>query len=97
MPESYPYTLQTTAWTAPDSPNPIANVANQGEAYLLPLIPPEEHEASERSGNAFAGPLPDASETGSVMQRYREGQRIAQIIGEVMQTRRVLELVDGQK
>ena len=97
LPESYPYTLQTTAWTAPDSPNPIANVANQGEAYLLPLIPPEEHEASERSGNAFAGPLPDASETGSVMQRYREGQRIAQIIGEVMQTRRVLELVDGQK
>jgi ATP-dependent helicase/nuclease subunit A len=97
LPESFPYTLQTTAWTAPDSPNPIANVANQGEAYLLPLIPPEEHEASERSGNAFAGPLPDASETGSVMQRYREGQRIAQIIGEVMQTRRVLELVDGQK
>jgi ATP-dependent helicase/nuclease subunit A len=97
LPESYPYTLQTTAWTAPNSLDAAANIANQGEAYLLPLIAPEEHEASERSGNAFAGPLPDASETGSVMQRYREGQRIAQIIGEVIQTRRVLELVDGQK
>jgi ATP-dependent helicase/nuclease subunit A len=97
LPESYPYTLQTTAWTAPDSPDVTANGANQGEAYLLPLIASEEHEASERSGNAFAGPLPDASETGSMMQRYREGQRIARIIREVMQTRRVLELVDGQK
>jgi ATP-dependent helicase/nuclease subunit A len=97
LPKSYPYTPQTTAWVVPDSPNPIASVANQGEAYLLPLIAPEEHEASERSGNAFAGPLPDASETGTVMQRYREGQRIAQIIGEVMQTRRVLERVDGQQ
>jgi ATP-dependent helicase/nuclease subunit A len=97
LPESYPYTPQTTAWVAPDSPNPIANEANQGEAYLLPLIPPEEHEASERLGNAFEGPLPDTSETGSVVQRYREGQRIAQIIREVMQTRRVLELVDGQQ
>jgi ATP-dependent helicase/nuclease subunit A len=97
LPESYPYTLQTTAWTAPDLPDATANVGNQGEAYLLPLIPLEEHEAIERLGNAFAGPLPDASETGAVMQRYREGQRIAQIIREVMQTRRVLELVDGQK
>ncbi len=96
LPESYPYTLQTTAWTAPDSPDVTANGANQGEAYLLPLIAPEEHEAHERLGNAFAGPLPDASETGSVMQRYREGQRIAQMIREVMQTRRVLELVHGQ-
>jgi ATP-dependent helicase/nuclease subunit A len=97
LPESYPYTLQTTAWTAPDLPDATANVGNQGEAYLLPLISLEEHEAIERMGNAFAGPLPDSSETGSVMQRYREGQRIAQIIREVMQTRRVLELVDGQK
>jgi ATP-dependent helicase/nuclease subunit A len=97
LPESYPYTLQTTAWTAPNSLDAAANPANQGEAYLLPLIPLEEHEAIERMGNAFAGPLPDASETGSVVQRYREGQRIAQIIREVMQTRRVLELVDGQK
>jgi ATP-dependent helicase/nuclease subunit A len=97
LPESYPYTLQTTAWTAPNSLDATANPANQGEAYLLPLIPLEEHEAIERLGNAFAGPLPDASETGSVVQRYREGQRIAQIIREVMQTRRVIELVDGQQ
>ena len=97
LPESYPYKLQVTAWTAPDSPDPAAHIANQGEAYLLPLIPLEEHEAHERLGNAFAGPLADASETGAVMQRYREGQRIAQMICEVMQTRRVLELVDGQK
>ncbi len=96
LPESYPYTLQTTAWTAPNSLDVTADKANQGEAYLLPLIPPEEHEVNERSGNAFAGPLPDASETGAVMQRYREGQRIAQIIREVIQTRRVLELVNGQ-
>jgi ATP-dependent helicase/nuclease subunit A len=97
LPESYPYKLQVTAWTAPDSPDLAAHIANQGEAYLLPLIPLEEHEAHERLGNAFAGPLADASETGAVMQRYREGQRIAQMIREVMQTRRVLELVDGQK
>jgi ATP-dependent helicase/nuclease subunit A len=97
LPESYPYTLQTTAWTAPNSLDATANTTNQGEAYLLPLIPLEEHEAIERLGNAFAGPLPDASETGSVMQRYREGQRITQIIREVMQTRRVIELVDGQQ
>jgi ATP-dependent helicase/nuclease subunit A len=97
LPESYPYTLQTTAWTAPKSLDATANATNQGEAYLLPLIPLEEHEAHERLGNAFAGPLADASETGAVMQRYREGQRIAQIIREVMRTRRVLELVDGQK
>jgi ATP-dependent helicase/nuclease subunit A len=97
LPESYPYTLQTTAWTAPNALDIAANGANQGEAYLLPLIPLEEHEAHERLGNAFAGPLPDASETGSVVQRYREGQRIAQIIREVMQTRRVLEQVDGQQ
>ena len=97
VPESYPYTFQTTAWTAPDSHDPAANLVNQGEAYLLPLIPLEEHDAYERLGNAFAHPLPDSSETGSVMQRYREGQRIAQIIREVMQTRRVLELIDGQQ
>ena len=96
LPESYPYTLQTTAWMAPDLADSTSDVANQGEAYLLPLIPLEEPEAHERLGNAFAGPLPDASETGSVMQRYREGQRITQMICEVMQTRRVLELVDGQ-
>jgi ATP-dependent helicase/nuclease subunit A len=96
LPESYPYTLQTTAYTARDLPDAEANGANQGEAYLLPLIPLEEPEAHERLGNAFAGPLPDASETGSVMQRYREGQRIARMICEVMQTRRVLELVEGQ-
>jgi ATP-dependent helicase/nuclease subunit A len=96
LPESYPYTLQTTAWKAPHSAYEAANKVNQGEAYLLPLIPLVEHEALERSGNAFAGPLPDSSETGSVMQRYCEGQRIAQIIREVMQTRRVLELVDGE-
>ena len=95
LPESYPYTLQTTAWKAPHSLDVRANAVNQGEAYLLPLIPLVEHEAYERFGNAFAGPLPDSSETGSVMQRYCEGQRIAQIIREVMQTRRVLELVDG--
>lgn len=97
LPESYPYTLQTTAWTAPDLPDAKANVANQGEAYLLPLIPLEEHEVNGRSGNAFASPLPDASETGAVMQRYREGQRIAQMICEVMQTRRVLEMVNGKQ
>jgi ATP-dependent helicase/nuclease subunit A len=96
LPESYPYTLQTTAWKAPHSANEAANAVNQGEAYLLPLIPLVEHEALERSGNAFAGPLPDSSETGSVMQRYCEGQRIAQIIREVMQARRVLESVDGE-
>jgi ATP-dependent helicase/nuclease subunit A len=96
LPESYPYALQTTAWTAPHSLDARANAVNQGEAYLLPLIPLVEHEAHERSGNAFAGPLPDSSETGSVMQRYREGQRIAQIIREVMQIRRVLEWADGK-
>jgi len=96
LPESYPYTPQTTAWKAPDLHDAAASIANQGEAYLLPLIPLEEQEAHERLGNAFAGPLPDASETGAVMQRYREGQRIAQMIREVMQTRRVLEMVDGQ-
>jgi ATP-dependent helicase/nuclease subunit A len=96
LPESYPYTLQTTAWKAPHSLDARANAVNQGEAYLLPLIPLVEHETHERSGNAFAGPLPDSSETGSVVQRYCEGQRIAQIIREVMQTRRVLESVDGE-
>ncbi len=96
LPESYPYTLQTTAWTAPHSLDARANAVNQGEAYLLPLIPLVEHETHERLGNAFAGPLPDSSETGSVVQRYCEGQRIAQIIREVMQMRRVLESVDGE-
>lgn len=96
LPESYPYTPQTTAWKAPHLVNTAANTFNQGEAYLLPLISLVEHEVNERSGNAFAGPLPDSSETGSVMQRYCEGQRIAQIIREVMQTRRVLESVDGE-
>ena len=96
LPESYPYTLQTTAWAAPCSGDAATNTVNQGEAYLLPLIPLVQHEALERSGNAFAGPLPDSGETGSVMQRYCEGQRIAHIIREVMQTRRVLELVDGE-
>jgi ATP-dependent helicase/nuclease subunit A len=96
LPESYPYTIQTTAWKAPQSLDGTANTVNQGEAYLLPLIPLVEHEAHERSGNAFAGPLPDSSETGSVMQRYCEGQRIAQIIREIMQTRRVLESVDSE-
>jgi ATP-dependent helicase/nuclease subunit A len=96
LPESYPYTPQTTAWKAPSSLDATPNAVNQGEAYLLPLIPLVEHEAHERSGNAFTGPLPDASETGSVMQRYREGQRIAQIIRGVMQTRRVLEPTDGE-
>lgn len=96
LPESYPYALQTTAWTAPPSLDPKANAVNQGEAYLLPLIPHVAHEPHERSGNAFAGPLSDSSETGGVVQRYREGQRIAHIIREVMQTRRVLELANGQ-
>jgi ATP-dependent helicase/nuclease subunit A len=96
LPESYPYTLQTTAWKAPNSLDARVKAVNQGEAYLLPLIPLVEHEAHERSGNAFAGPLPDSGATESVMQRYCEGQRIAQIIREVMQTRRVLELVDGE-
>jgi len=96
LPDSYRYSPQTTAWVALNSLDPKTNALKQGEAYVIPLIPHLTHEVEERSGNAFAGPLPDASETGGVLQRYHEGQGIAQMIREVMQTRRVLELVNGQ-
>ena len=96
LPESYPYSPQTTAWAAPNSLDPKTTAVKQGEAYILPLIPHHTHEVEGRSGNAFAAPLPDTSETGGVLQRYHEGQRIARMIGEVMQTRRVLEPVNGQ-
>lgn len=96
LPESYRYSPQTTAWVAPNSLDPKTNASKQGEAYVLPLIPYLTHEAEERFGNAFAGPLPDASETGGVLQRYHEGQRIAFMIRELMQTRRVPESVNGQ-
>ncbi len=93
VPSTYPFQVQATLWSAPDAPS-HSNFA-RGEAYRLPLIPIiDEPQASGRD-NALVTPFVDTRDTGAKQQRLVEGQRLAQLIHEVLRTRLVLdEVVD---
>jgi len=93
VPATYPFQVQATLWSAPDAPN-HSNFA-RGEAYRLPLIPIIDETQVNARDNALAMPRIDTRETGAKQQRLLEGQRLAQLIHEVMRTRLVLdEVVD---
>lgn len=89
IPESYPFHPQTTTWTAP--PLQKTTVYQTGEAYRLKLIPVEEVQKSERSGNALETPLLDIHQTPAARQRLQEGQVVAALIRHVLHTRQVLD------
>ena len=93
VPRNYPFQVQATLWSAPDTSS-HSNFA-RGEAYRLPLIPMmDEPEANVRP-NALVMPRINSRETGAKQQRLLEGQRLAQLIHKVIQTRLVLdEVVD---
>ena len=97
LPEGYVFHEQTTLWSPPDGSLGMPNDCSEGEAYLLSLIPDQERIPVDRVGNAFDMALADPLQTGDVAQRYEEGRRIARIICKVMQSRHVLDEVNGQK
>lgn len=93
VPNTYPFQEQATLWSAPDTPS-HSNVA-RGEAYRLPLIPIIDEPQARPRENALAMPFTDTRDTGVKQQRLLEGQRLAQLIHEVLRTRLVLdEVVD---
>ncbi len=91
IPSTYPFQIQDTLWSAPE--NSILTDFVRGEAYCLPLIPiPEEPQDSTRH-SALEIPRIDPRETAAKQQRFLEGQRLAQLIEEVIRTRLVLDEV----
>ena len=89
IPESYPFHQQTTTWTAPALQK--SSVYQTGEAYLLKLIPAEELQNIDRSGNALETPLLDLHQTPAAHQRLQEGQGVAALITHLLHTRQVLD------
>ena len=97
VPPDYPYSEQQTLWAAPDEGKPIDVYAQQGEIYLLPLIPYVEQTQELREGSAFDGAIADSSETVGVIQRQYEGELVARLIQEVIATRKVADKEGGKE
>ena len=97
VPPDYPYSEQQTLWTTSDSDKPGDAYAQQGEIYLLPLIPYVEPTQELREGSAFDGAIADSSETVGVIQRQHEGELVARLIKEVIATRKVADKEGGQE
>lgn len=93
IPSQYPFQVQETLWRAP-ADTPITLIGSQGEAYRLPLVPlPPEAQVQSRL-SALDIPTID-HETTARQQRFFEGQRLAQLITELMATRLVLDEAQG--
>ena len=97
VPPDYPYSEQQTLWTTPDNGKPSDAYAQQGEIYLLPLIPHAEQTQELREGSAFEGAIADSSETVGVIQRLHEGELVARLIKELIATRKVADKEGGQE
>ncbi|WP_216187546.1 UvrD-helicase domain-containing protein [Polynucleobacter sp. MWH-HuK1] len=97
VPPDYPYSEQQTLWTTPDNGKPSDAYAQQGEVYLLPLIPYVEPTQELREGSAFDGAIADLSETVGVIQRQHEGELVARLIKEIIATRKVADKEGGQE
>jgi len=97
LPESYPFTQQNTLWKAPPGVTTDAPYSNEGEAYLLPLVKYEAEELEQRAGNAFEEAIVDARQTADVTQRYVEGQQVSALIQHLIQTRPVVDHVNGKE
>ncbi|WP_370624641.1 UvrD-helicase domain-containing protein [Polynucleobacter sp. AP-RePozz3-80-G7] len=97
VPPDYPYSEQQTLWAAPDEGKPTDVYAQQGEIYLLPLIPYVEQTQELREGSAFDRAIADSSETIGVIQRQHEGELAARLIQEVVATRKVADKEGGKE
>ncbi|MBU3628010.1 exodeoxyribonuclease V subunit beta [Polynucleobacter sp. AP-Reno-20A-A9] len=97
VPPDYPYSEQQTLWTAPEQGKPADAYAQQGEIYLLPLIPYEERMHALREGSAFDGAIADTGATVGVIQRQHEGELVARLIQEVIATRKVADKEGGKE
>ena len=97
VPPDYPYSEQQTLWTTPDNDKPSDAYAQQGEIYVLPLIPYAEPTQEPREGSAFDGAIADSSETVGVIQRQHEGELVARLIKEIIATRKVADKEGGQE
>ncbi|WP_114639687.1 UvrD-helicase domain-containing protein [Polynucleobacter necessarius] len=97
IPTEYPYTEQETLWTGPAYQKLAEAYANEGEIYLLPLIPYAEKAEEVREGSAFDKAIADSSETVSAIQRKQEGELVARLIQEVIATRKVADKEGGKE
>lgn len=91
IPSDYPYSEQQTSWRASDQDRPIQEYAQQGEAFLLPLLPYETKGNELRSGSAFDSAIIDPYETVNVAQRHEEGLRVGRLISHLIATRKVAD------
>ena len=96
LPASYDFNEQETLWKPLQAGLPDQEYAREGEAALLPLIPYIQEELAPRTGNAFDAPITDVNQTGSVTQRYIEGQEISKWIHHVLATHQVMDEQDGK-
>ena len=97
LPEDYEYHEQETLWEPLAEGLPSEPYSKEGEAALLPLIPYAKEELTPRQGNAFDAPITDVNQTIAATQRFLEGQQIARLIHEVLDTRQVLDEEGGRK
>ncbi|WP_370624793.1 UvrD-helicase domain-containing protein [Polynucleobacter sp. MG-27-Goln-C1] len=97
LPVSYPFTAQNTLWKAPAGSVADASYSSEGEAYLLPLVKYEAEELEQRAGNAFEEAIVDARQTADITQRYVEGQQVSALIQNLIQTRPVVDRVNGKE
>ena len=97
LPKSYPFTKQNTLWRAPTGNTADASYANEGEAYLLPLVKYETEDLEHRAGSAFEQAIVDLRQTADVTQRYVEGQQVSALIRHLIQTRPVVDRVSGKE
>ena len=97
LPESYPFTAQNTLWKAPAGSAADVSYSSEGEAYLLPLVKYEAEELEQRAGNAFEEAIVDTRQTADVTQRYVEGQHVSALIEHLIQTRPVVDRVNGKE
>ena len=97
LPEDYEYHKQETLWKPLAEGLPSEPYSREGEAALLPLIPYAKEELTPRQGNAFDTPITDVNQTTAATQRFLEGQQIAQLIHEVLNTRQVIDEEGGRR
>ncbi len=96
IPPDYPYSEQETLWTSPALDRPSEAYAEQGEAFLLPLIPYTEKLEEVREGSAFDKAIADPGQTNAAIQRHLEGQALGRLINHLLKTRKVPDQVDGR-